>query len=64
MELELWRKGQLQADDDDDEKEDPNALPTDVDLGKNFSVYLSYHADDIDVMFVIVYAHKLLSISV
>ncbi|XP_074593027.1 no receptor potential A [Brevipalpus obovatus] len=34
VELELWRKGQLQADDDDDEKEDPNALPTDVDLDK------------------------------
>lgn len=28
MELELFKKGQLQADDDDDELEDPNAVPT------------------------------------
>ncbi|RWS29944.1 1-phosphatidylinositol 4:5-bisphosphate phosphodiesterase-like protein, partial [Leptotrombidium deliense] len=34
VELELWKKGQLEADEDDDEKEDPNALPTELDLDK------------------------------
>ncbi|XP_015785059.1 1-phosphatidylinositol 4,5-bisphosphate phosphodiesterase [Tetranychus urticae] len=33
IELELWKKGQLQAD-DDDEQEDPNAVPSEVDLDK------------------------------
>ncbi|RWS01465.1 1-phosphatidylinositol 4:5-bisphosphate phosphodiesterase-like protein, partial [Dinothrombium tinctorium] len=34
VELELWKKGQLEADEDDDEKEDPSALPNEIDLDK------------------------------
>lgn len=34
-ELELWRKGQLAAEDDDEENEDANAIPTDVPIEGN-----------------------------
>ncbi|XP_053214000.1 1-phosphatidylinositol 4,5-bisphosphate phosphodiesterase-like [Panonychus citri] len=40
IELELWKKGQLQAD-DDDEQEDPNAVPSEVDLGESASEQLA-----------------------
>ena len=37
MELELWKKGQLAAD-EDEENEDPSAILTTEDLGECFQI--------------------------